>query len=80
LDDLGTKFEGISDSLQNLKGTHFSLWINAMIEGPLEKVVDQIDAIIDTELNSDGIEYAVLSSFTRVPGYPKPTMRIGNEN
>jgi len=79
LDDLNSKFKGISDSLQDLKGTDFSLWINAMIEGPLEMVVEEIDAIIGSELGSDGIEYSVLSAFTRVPGYPKPTMRIDNE-
>ena len=79
LDDLDSKFYGISDSLKDLKGTNYSLWINAMIEGPLETIVDKIDAIIRSELNTDGIEYSVLSAFTRVPGYPKPTMRIGNE-
>jgi hypothetical protein len=78
LDDLDAKFERFSGSLQALKGLAYSLWINAMIEGPLEAIVINIDTIISSELNSDGIEYSVLSGFTRVPGYPKPTMRIGN--
>ena len=78
LDDLDSKFEELSDSLQALKGLAYSLWINAMVEGPLENIVKNIDTIISSELHSDGIEYSVLSGFTRVPGYPKPTMRIGN--
>ncbi|REG04711.1 GTP-binding protein [Pelolinea submarina] len=78
LDDLDSKFEGFSDSLRALKGSTYSLRINAMIEGPLEAIEENIDTIISSELNSEGIDYSVLSGFTRVPGYPKPTMRIGN--
>ena len=78
LDDLDAKFGMFSDTLQILKGPVYSLRINAMIEGPLETIEKNIDTIISSELNSDGIAYSVLSGFTRVPGYPKPTMRIGN--
>jgi Ni2+-binding GTPase involved in maturation of urease and hydrogenase len=76
LDDPEIKLADISEQVHSLKNLEYELWINAMAECPLDVLEKRIDTVIQEVLA--GVEYSVVSGFTRVPGYPKPTMRIGN--
>ena len=79
LDEIERKISQFQAALQKLLGRELMLWVNVMIEAPLAYVEDHLDRIIRTEFNAAGVEFQQLSGFTRVPGYPKPTMRIENQ-
>ena len=78
LDDLEAKLSDLPAKMKAMQGPNYKLFINAMLESPLETVEQSIDTIVSKELNRKGVKYSVRSGFTRVPGYPKPTKRIGN--
>jgi len=48
------------------------------LEAPLQSVGDNLDKIVGTKFRAAAISFRQLSGFTRVPGYPKPTMRMIN--
>lgn len=78
LDDLDEKLSELTEKIGAMEGPVFELLINAMVEGPLDIVEESTDTIIASWLDGQGIEYEVISGFTRVPDYPKPTRRIAN--
>lgn len=51
--------------------------VNIMVEGELAVVEEALDKIVRKNLTQSGIQLTELARFSRVPGYPKPTMRIG---
>lgn len=78
LDELNTKMSALPHNIDAMEGPVYTLLVNAMVEGPLATVEQSIDTIINNWLDVEGIDYRVVSGFTRVPGYPKPTRRIAN--
>ncbi|MBM3137463.1 MAG: hypothetical protein FJZ98_04670 [Chloroflexi bacterium] len=64
--------------VQNLSGSPIILTVNAMIEGDLKTHSSALDNIINTFSKKNRIEIKEKARFERVPGYPRPTMRIGN--
>jgi Ni2+-binding GTPase involved in maturation of urease and hydrogenase len=78
LDDIEEKLAQLSAEIAAMEGLEYDLWINSMLENPLETVEQSIDTIIHRQFDSGGIDYEIISGFTRVPGYPKPTRRIAN--
>ena len=78
LDDLEAKLSPLTGQVGAMHGLKYKLFINAMLESDLETVERSIDKIIDNELSRKDIQTSIVSGFTRVPGYPKPTKRIGN--
>ena len=78
LDEVADKLSTLADDLKDATGLEYELWVNAMVESPLEKVEQSIDKIMQETLSKPGVEISLVAGFTRVPGYPKPTKRIGN--
>ena len=78
LDHYEEKLAQFRDAIRKMHALEASLRINVMLEAPLQSVEDNLDKIIRTEFRAAAISYRQLSGFTRVPGYPKPTMRMIN--
>ena len=71
----GKKLEEIRQLDDKLLG----LTINAMIEGDQDLQTRRLDNIINSFCEERKISYNEIARFDRVPGYPRPTMRIGNQ-
>lgn len=71
-------WEAQLQKLDALYGTDIHLLINIMLEGDLQASREVLDDSVAQYLIQLGVEVAPLSAFSRVPGYPEPTMRIGN--
>jgi len=66
--------------LDTLKGTRIHLLINIMLEGNQQLAEQMLEDDIDRFLVQLGLNVETISTFSRVPGYPKPTIRISNNN
>ena len=66
------------DKVYELKGSRISLLVNAMVEGDAALLEGQLNNIIIQFGEEKNIMIRETARFTRVPGYPKPTKRIGN--
>jgi len=53
---------------------HF--FINIMVEGASLELESTVNEMLKVYFGIPGIKFEELSSFIRVPGYPKPTMRV----
>ena len=73
-----TRFALENDQLAMLGDREFKIIINAMVEGDLERIEACLDSAWQDLSAQDGVNVELAAAFTRVPGYPKPTMRIGN--
>lgn len=62
--------------ISNLGKGKLQLWINALIVGNVERLQATINEIMFAPSADSTIKIEELESFTRVPGYPKPTYRI----
>lgn len=60
----------------NLGKGKLQLWINALIVGNVERLQAITNEIMFAPCADSAIKIEELESFTRVPGYPKPTYRI----
>jgi len=78
LDHYKEKLAQFQEAIQKMHTLEATLRINAMLEAPLQSVEDNLDKIIGSNFRAATISYRQLSGFTRVPGYPKPTMRMIN--
>jgi len=78
LDHYEEKLAQFQEAIQKMHTLEATLRINAMLEAPLQSVEDNLDKIIGSNFRAATISYRQLSGFTRVPGYPKPTMRMIN--
>jgi hypothetical protein len=76
LDHYEEKLAQFQEAIQKMHTLEATFRINAMLEAPLQSVEDNLDKIIRTNFRAAAISYRQLSGFTRVPGYPKPTMRM----
>jgi G3E family GTPase len=56
----------------------FTILLNMLVEGEPDDLIQQMDAGMKELAGQDNAEYLVVRSYARVPGYPKPTHRIGN--
>jgi G3E family GTPase len=56
----------------------FTILLNMLVEGEPDDLIQQMDAGIDETATSGNAQWSVARSYDRVPGYPKPTHRIGN--
>jgi G3E family GTPase len=71
--DLGAfPFDAVSSSGQ------FSILLNMLVEGKPDDLIRQVDAGMEALAGQENAEYMVARSYARVPGYPKPSYRIGN--
>lgn len=64
--------------VENLSGSPVTMTINAMIEGDLTQHSKALDNIINLVSKKKDIQIKETARFDRVPGYPRPTIRIGN--
>lgn len=78
LDHYEEKLAQFQEAIQKMHTLEATLRINAMLEAPLQSIEDNLDKIIGTKFRAAAISFRQLSGFTRVPGYPKPTMRMIN--
>ncbi len=62
--------------LASLEGEKIEMWINALLVGTVERLESLIAGIVKEKAVQADIEWIELESFTRTPGYPKPTYRI----
>jgi len=77
-DEAHTVFSPDTTAITLLNGKKFKIIINAMVEGDLKRVEACLDSTWRDFSAQDGVNVELAAAFTRVPGYPKPTMRIGN--
>ncbi len=78
LDQSKRKLVQFREAIRKMQHLEAILRINIMLEAPLSSVEDRLDKTIQSNFNAAGIAFRQLSGFTRVPGYPKPTMRMIN--
>ncbi len=78
LDQYEEKVTQFQKAIRKMHTLEASLRINLMLEAPLSSVEGKLDKIILANFNAAGIGFCQISGFTRVPGYPKPTMRMVN--
>ena len=78
LDNPADAWKNQADRLAELNGGQLRMLINIMVEGDLETVRTALDDLIQRYLIQLGVDIEPISAFERVPGYPQPTMRIGN--
>jgi hypothetical protein len=77
-DDLDEKFKKELSKLSILKTNQITILINAMIEGNAVLLEEVLDNIIKEFCNKNRISFIETARFSRVPGYPTPSLRIGN--
>ena len=63
--------------LDLLTGSQITLLINTMVEGRAALLEESIDSVIKQFCNTNQIISLETARFSRVPDYPKPTLRIG---
>jgi len=78
LDDYAAKIDSEIRKLDLLSGNQITLLINAMVEGGADILENSLDTIISRFCNRNQIAISETARFSRVPGYPKPTLRINN--
>ena len=78
LDSPADAWKTQADLLVELNTGQLRLLFNIMAEGDLESVREALDDLIQRYLIQLGMDIEPVSAFERVPGYPQPTMRIGN--
>jgi Ni2+-binding GTPase involved in maturation of urease and hydrogenase len=76
-DNLDGKTNEEVRKLDMLTGIQITLLINAMVEGSAALLDESLDTIIKQVCNNNQIISLETARFSRVPGYPKPTLRIG---
>jgi Ni2+-binding GTPase involved in maturation of urease and hydrogenase len=69
---------GAMEEMKKFTGSPVNLTINAMIVGDLTIHASLLDNIITSFCKENNINIKEAAWFDRVPGYPRPTMRIGN--
>lgn len=52
------------------------MWVNALLVGSVEDLEHQIQSVLVEGTAGFSIKMEELESFTRTPGYPKPTYRL----
>lgn len=60
----------------NLKSGATEMWINALLVGTVEQLESLIAGIVKEKTDQTDLTVTEMESFTRTPGYPKPTHRI----
>jgi G3E family GTPase len=78
LDSPADAWQNQTDHLAELNSGQLRLLVNIMAEGEIEPVRRTLDDLIQRYLIQLGMDIEPVSAFERVPGYPQPTMRIGN--
>ena len=78
LDDLVGKLSSELTKLDFLAGSQITLLINVMAEGDVGAIENALNTIINKCAEEKNITIQDTAHFSRVPGYPKPTLRIGN--
>lgn len=77
-DDLDQKITKEILKLNLLKGNQITLLINIMVEGSAALLEKSFDTIMNKFRNENQIIIKETARFSRVPGYPKPSLRISN--
>lgn len=75
-DDLNEDFTDRLKQVSERQSKQVRFLMNVMVEGDTEETEDALDEIVEREMEKPGIKLEESSRFKRVPGYPKPTMRI----
>lgn len=52
------------------------MWVNALLVGKVDRLEKLIGSVVQETAERAGMGVMELESFTRIPGYPKPTHRI----
>jgi len=78
LDSPEVTWQRQAERLAELGSGTLHLLINVMLEGNLDTARTALDNLIQQYLIQWGMEIEPVSAFERVPGYPRPTKRIGN--
>lgn len=77
----GMDESGVGDQLTELKLVNhkqIQLLINAMVIGDAAVLETRLNEVIDRFMKKNKIKFKEIKRFNRVPGYPKPSMRIDN--
>lgn len=78
MDDPAVEWATQIHQAADFTGSRVHLLVNVMLEGDLQAAESLLDDAIDRYLIQLGVEIELVSAFSRVPGYPVPTVRIGN--
>lgn len=79
LDEPEVKMASQLPKLDTLAGNQINLLVNLMAEGDVSALETALNAIILFFAEENNITIQETARFSCVPGYPKPTMRIGNQ-
>ena len=78
MDDPAVEWAAQIHQAADFSGPRVHLLVNVMLEGDLQVAESLLDDTIDRYLIQLGVEIESVSAFSRVPGFPVPTARIGN--
>ncbi len=78
MDDFAAKIKSEICKLDLLTGKQVTLLVNAMVEGGTDILENSLDSIISRFCIRNQIAISETARFSRVPGYPNPTMRIND--
>ncbi|MGV8026218.1 MAG: GTP-binding protein [Anaerolineaceae bacterium] len=66
----------VRKEIATLPTGNVEMWINALLVGSVDRLENQINENLFTKTTQTLIKMKELESYTRTPGYPKPTYRL----